>query len=39
MRNYKDENISDKDIDEIYERMSKGEKQGISFDNFKKYSL
>jgi len=26
MKNYKDENITEKDIDEIYEKISKGDK-------------
>jgi hypothetical protein len=36
MKNYKDENLTEKDIDEIFDRMAKGDKNGISYDNFKK---
>jgi len=39
MKNYKDDNITEKDIDEIYDRLSKGDKLGISYDNFKKNSI
>jgi hypothetical protein len=39
MHNYRDENITEKDITEIFEKICKGDKQGISYDNFKKYSL
>ena len=39
MQNYRDENLSEKDINDIYERMAKGDKLGISFDNFKKNSI
>ena len=39
MKNYKDDNITEKDIDELYDRMSKGDKNGISFENFKKHSM
>ena len=39
MKNYKDENLTDQDIDDIYNRMCKGDPKGIDFNNFKKYSL
>ena len=39
MLNYKDENITEKDIQEIYERMCNSDKNGISFENFKKFSI
>ena len=39
MASYKDENITEKDINEIYDRMSGGNKNGIDFDNFKKHSI
>ncbi len=39
MQNYKDENITEKDINEIFERISKGDKNGIDFENFKKFSI
>ena len=39
MQNYKDENLSVADIDEIYKHMSKGDPKGVDFNNFKKHSM
>lgn len=39
MKNYKDDNLQPADITEIYNRMSQGDPKGVSYDNFKKYSL
>lgn len=39
MASYKDENITEKDINEIYDRMCGGNPKGIDFDNFKKHSI
>ena len=39
MKNYKDENITDSDIHEIYEKMCQGDKKGISFESFLKFSM
>ena len=39
MSNYKDENLSEKDILEIFKRMNEGDPKGVDFVNFKKHSL
>jgi hypothetical protein len=39
MKNYKDDNLTDGDIDEIFKRMSKGDPKGVDFENFKKHSM
>ena len=37
--NYKDENMSESDMCDIFKRMSKGDPKGVDFANFKKNSL
>jgi len=39
MSNYKDENMSESDMSDIFKRMSKGDPKGVDFANFKKNSL
>lgn len=39
MKNYKDENLTEADINEIYTRMSKGDAKGVDYESFKKYSI
>ncbi|CAD8132115.1 unnamed protein product [Paramecium octaurelia] len=39
MKNYKDSHLTEADMLAIYNRMSQGDPKGVSYENFKKYSL
>jgi hypothetical protein len=39
MKNYKDSHLTEADMLAIFNRMSQADPKGVSYDNFKKYSL
>ncbi|KRX00177.1 hypothetical protein PPERSA_10676 [Pseudocohnilembus persalinus] len=39
MQNYKDKNVKEEDLNELYQKICLGNKDGVSLENFKKFSM